>query len=889
MSNQLLASKKTLFTPRDLVSTPVEGKSFLKLYPKRNIGDPWSELENNLAFNVNCSTLQNSNLKKNVIIETLAEQMGTSTQVHIYLQQYESLGKNQFFNPENLKVLSYHNKQGAVIDDATHYVEGIEILKPVDTRPQGIHFVKFGCNLDFSTLGVEATTPSVINFYSNLPISTNVVMEVDGVNYPSEAQIEALEEAIITAQEFYEASVTANLLARTQNARMTAVTLARNDATTSRQARTSALARINSRLHGVNFNGPSNWLETKTSAVSLKTFLFGEVIGSSDLSPFLISKPSFDSNVASKNEKTFKTEFNMLVMDVAFEPLKKVIFNYVCPNLKNEPFQLFKSVCQESQDPEDSTKITRISVQQYVDIFNGLMRSLPSESEWLVDVHEFFIRNLSPELREKMEADGYTAHLESNKKDPFTQIKLIEEARRKALAAEKTLTSQVKMIQDQLKNSHGFFTTASGEQVLFSPAERTIQYYKKEENQLGAKSPPPATPRNFKCWGCGSPHHRWYDRIAKRITCPDGKNPAYIKAAASARERLRLSRLNRANQLKNNSKKNFLEALLASDANIIVNTSDTGSTAGETTSTLSSESNTKAITLNFSNSKGKTESESPKKKVKFTDRKVFNFITHAIYNARNGRDPLPITLHPELPHVKIQLGEPDSSFNPALLGVLDTGATLTVGYHNYILGICEAYPQLVKSIVWAADKYTPIELNGVVDDKDAKQSSSAGQLSAVVTFHMPYLTTNNHNTTFSVAIGKNVAVNVLIGMSFIHSTKLVIDAADNVAESKMLQCPPFEIIYKVAGRSEPNKIPSEFIPDDAVFTAHSNMIQLIKDTKSYLDNDYDDSITQPSLAEAVFTAKNDTDIKNSPSDYNMDYIDTSDISTGKTDELYSFE
>ena len=100
MSNQISSSKKQLFTPRDLVSTPVEGKSFLKLYPKRNIGDPWSELENNLAFNVNCSTLQNSNLKKNVIIETLAEQMGTSTQVHISLQQYDSLGTKQFLTPK---------------------------------------------------------------------------------------------------------------------------------------------------------------------------------------------------------------------------------------------------------------------------------------------------------------------------------------------------------------------------------------------------------------------------------------------------------------------------------------------------------------------------------------------------------------------------------------------------------------------------------------------------------------------------------------------------------------------------------------------------------------------------------------------------------------------
>ena len=189
MTTQLLSSKKQLFTPRDLVSTPVEGKSFLKLYPKRNIGDPWSELENNLAFNVNCSTLQNSNLKKNVIIETLAEQMGTSTQVHIYLQQYETLGKKQFFDPDYLKILSYHNKQGAVIDDATHYVSGIETLKPIATRPQGIHFAKFSCKLDFSSLGVEHTTINTINYYSTLPITTNIVTEIEGTDYASEEQI----------------------------------------------------------------------------------------------------------------------------------------------------------------------------------------------------------------------------------------------------------------------------------------------------------------------------------------------------------------------------------------------------------------------------------------------------------------------------------------------------------------------------------------------------------------------------------------------------------------------------------------------------------------------------------------------------------------------------
>ena len=403
MSNQLLSSKKQLFTPRDLVSTPVEGKSFLKLYPKRNIGDPWSELENNLAFNVNCSTLQNSNLKKNVIIETLAEQMGTSTQVHIYLQQYDSLGTRQFFNPENLHILSYHNKEGTVINDATHYISGVETLKATSVRPLGLHFVKFACNLDFSILGVDPTKRNVINFYALLPITTNIVTEVEGEDYPSEAQLIELQTAVNTATAQHAEAVTGNL-ERFIPARLLAITLAQNDLNSSRQRREQALIRVAARAHGVNLNGASDWLESQTSEVSLKAFLHGEIIGSSDLSPFLISKPSFDSNIASKHEKGFKDEFNSLVMDVAFEPLKKVIFDYVCPNLKNEPFQLFKSVCQETQDPNDPSKTTKISVQQYVDIFNGLMRSLPSESEWLVDVHEFFIRNLSPELTPRISA-----------------------------------------------------------------------------------------------------------------------------------------------------------------------------------------------------------------------------------------------------------------------------------------------------------------------------------------------------------------------------------------------------------------------------------------------------------------------------------------------------
>ena len=178
----------------------------------------------------------------------------------------------------------------------------------------------------------------------------------------------------------------------------------------------------------------------------------------------------------------------------------------------------------------------------------------------------------------------------------------------------------------------------------------------------------------------------------------------------------------------------------------------------------------------------------------------------------------------------------DSGFNPALLGIIDTGATITVGYSEYILGICDMYPELVHFITWADDKYTPIYLSGVNEDGGHKEENC---LPAVVNFYMPYLTKNNQNTSFSIAIGKKVAVNVLIGMSFIRNTQLVIDTADGVAEAKMLQCNPFELIFKVASRGTPTAIPKDQVTDQTVFkSSHARdlMKERIFQTREFIEN-----------------------------------------------------
>jgi hypothetical protein len=123
------------------------------------------------------------------------------------------------------------------------------------------------------------------------------------------------------------------------------------------------------------------------------------------------------------------------------------------------------------------------------------------------------------------------------------------------------------------------------------------------------------------------------------------------------------------------------------------------------------------------------------------------------------------------------------------------------------MAIAKAYPQLVKSITLAADRYAPILLSGVVSDEEEQQNFSTA-LPCVVEFHMPYMTNAGSPTSLKIACGKQVGVNALvIGMSFMTAAKLVVDLDDNVIESKLLSCDPFPIIYKRPQRSMPNLVP----------------------------------------------------------------------------------
>ena len=141
----------------------------------------------------------------------------------------------------------------------------------------------------------------------------------------------------------------------------------------------------------------------------------------------------------------------------------------------------------------------------YNDLYSSLLPSLQVDvAEWSVDVHRYYVDNLAPDIRTKMELNGYTDHKQTVSRSPVNQIQMIGRARFEASRAEKELSQQLDMISNQINGGHGFMAFQGGQQtqnsyqggptnpVLLSPAEQAI---------LRAKEGNTA-----KCWGCEGDH-----------------------------------------------------------------------------------------------------------------------------------------------------------------------------------------------------------------------------------------------------------------------------------------------------------------------------------------------------------------------------------------------
>jgi hypothetical protein len=153
---------------------------------------------------------------------------------------------------------------------------------------------------------------------------------------------------------------------------------------------------------------------------------------------------------------------------------------------------------------------------------------------------------------------------------------------------------------------------------------------------------------------------------------------------------------------------------------------------------------------------------------------------------------LPIPIPAAFPHITLQLGSALGDKNcPAIHCAVDTAATLSTGNLHFFAALAKAYPHTVASIHSPSD-YSPITLSGIVQHDG---NSVTTKLSVAFRFHLPYLTRKGSPTSFLVATGRNVTINAILGLPFIQKTKMIIDAADQVADLCVLNAPPFPINF----------------------------------------------------------------------------------------------
>jgi hypothetical protein len=280
------------------------------------------------------------------------------------------------------------------------------------------------------------------------------------------------------------------------------------------------------------------------------------------------------------------------------------------------------------------------------------------------------------------------------------------------------------------------------------------------------------------CWGYGSSEHSFANRTT--ITCPNKDKPGVMEKAAKAR-------------------KEFNEKLSASKKA----RGKRGQAEGGSPELWSKLSSTqiKALSADQLRSLVLGVIESPSKKARSD---IHTFVVVLAAHSIREKPRIPISVESNLPHIYLPIGH-DPLTKCSLSVAYDTCAACNVGYTGHHLPIAERYPELVKTLTYTADKYSPLTLSGIVHgDKEKSKNQPSAILPIVIEYWMPFLTKEGHKTALKVALGCNVSVNTIIGMSMIRPAKLSLDLVDNVVESGILDTEPFPVIYRPTIQSAPD-------------------------------------------------------------------------------------
>ena len=446
----------------------------------------------------------------------------------------------------------------------------------------------------------------------------------------------------------------------------------------------------------------------------------------------------------------------------------------ICPNFNTAPEATVMQVKQAYFDAAGNAQ--ELSIVAYHQALISSATPFSDCTRWPYNVAQHFVNNLAPIIKTQYLAE-YHDHNQMVDMGMVQQLQYLRTLLARLIQCERKLASSKVMIRGEISN-HAMFVNHQPSGILLSQAEGTLQRHD--------RSSPAASPRKFEseCWGCGAkgPNaHVYRDKATGKILCPHAHKPEVSQRAERMKNDFIIRRKARQSKYVKRSNVKFTDL---TDSEKAVARAHFSAEAPELASV-----STGVSSLSVSSPPGAAPPS-------YT-------LTLQVFHATSSHLPqLPVAISPTLPHILIQTGLLSDPVDicPQLRALYDSGASMSTANAGYLMPIIKANPHIVESIYFTKDgKHSPIIVGGIVmNDDPIKAMQTRAELNVVVCLRLRYKTRAEHRQlNHSIAIGKSVAVNLILGQPFIKGLQCILDSHSNTVNAQFIENGVFKVVDMV--------------------------------------------------------------------------------------------
>ena len=533
--------------------------------------------------------------------------------------------------------------------------------------------------------------------------------------------------------------------------------------------------------------------------------------------PIGLSESAFNVTNATIDEVSILEDTHKRILRMARKTVLKNVFEYLCPNYTARPQAAVENVWQMGTDKEGNT-IT-VSIAIYTQRFWSALRPFVNMETWPIDACRVYLDHMHADIISAMQ-EIYTAFHDPVDRAGRVQRSKLGDLNKLAARAE----TKVQTVQNVVRGNMGTSFVASAS-AYPSQAEMTLQRYQKTGDDTSNKD---GVLRMFngdpvKCYGCGENHY--WKKDGKPV-CPKFDDPKckanaeleYAKLERNNNRRRRPRSGGGASKRWRNKRPNFddLDAEAKEKMTKQVLASLGAAAPGDKSSVQPGATDPSPSTESATRS-------APRPRV---------FIIGATCLNAAGREPMPVPIDTQLPHIHWQLGttlgDPKC---PSVRAVLDTAASLNTGSFAFFKKLAAQFPECVARVL--TDKsYNPISLSGIVQ-VDGEAVSTL--LPVAFVFHTPYKCKDGAECQIIIATGPHVTVNCIFGLAFMRGTQTMIDLKDNVADLGALDAPPFPLENIPAQLVSPVEPSASSVPANV---AHAEFVRELDQLEQYVASSY---------------------------------------------------